>query len=119
MKKKKAVKNEANPKENSSKFKDAKSQLIKSIAREQDQRENPVSHETMVIIITRTFRMLEKVWDSCGSGEVRRCIQSHERRALSREDAVKTTQNCYECGKAVPSGFTFCDACYYGTKEMK
>lgn len=59
----------------------AKRQLIAAIMHPHNQKENPIDRETHIVIITRTFRILEKVWQNCGSEEVWNCLRSSDHRA--------------------------------------
>jgi hypothetical protein len=50
--------------------------MIDAIVLGQNQKENAVSKETQIIIITRAFRILEGVWQRCGSQMVWETIRS-------------------------------------------
>ena len=65
-------------KRNSSKFKQSKRQLLVAIASRHNHKENPVDHETQIVVITRALRVLEQVWKSCGPEEVWNCLRSVE-----------------------------------------
>lgn len=67
-------------KKNSSKLLESKRQLLEAIMYGHNQRENPATRETQIVIITRTFRVLEDIWQNCGPEEVWNCIKSQGRR---------------------------------------
>ena len=47
-----------------------------------DAREYPAGRDAQIVIITRSFRILENIWNSCGAEEVWRCIRSRERKGM-------------------------------------
>lgn len=50
-------------------------QIIEAIVENDGQ-----SREVQIVIITRAFRILERVWKDCGSQEVWNCIKSQNNR---------------------------------------
>ena len=46
------------------------------------------SREIQIMIITRTFRELERVWKDCGSAEVWNCIKSGKTVKEKSEDGL-------------------------------
>lgn len=51
-------------------------QLIAAIVLEHNQKENPVDLETQIVIVTRAFRILERIWKTCGPEEVWKSLSS-------------------------------------------
>lgn len=66
-------------KKNSARFEQAKRQIIIAIMHDHNHKENPVTRETQIIVITRAFRVLERIWKSCGPEEVWNCLRSQEK----------------------------------------
>ena len=70
-----------------------KNTTLRVLLKQHNQKENPVSRETAIVLITLWSRILEQIWTSCGPDEVYKVICSTDHKYKKPDPADFTFTN--------------------------